>query len=407
MRELNRTVILVFTLDLVSKLILGVVGLLLIRYMPQAEFALFTLATAAVTLVVQAMAASFNRVFIVGHSRFAATTSPSMFLATQLWLLVALALLAWPLRGPAEGLYGLATLLAFAMAFSEFARTFFQQQLRFLRFAAIELARSGLVAAGIVGLIAVAGFSMAAWHAMAVQAAAIWLVFAVAFGRNVRFPELFAIREAAGLLRRVLSGPYRFLFGYFAVLAAFTQMDILMLKALGDEFALATFGSAARYYALLSLALGAVHSVFLPAIQRMETARQLGTLFRTHARMFWAFIPFIAASAWLAGWVIPLVDAGKYPQAVDVFRILCVSATISFAFSPHVNLVLRYERFRFLFHLVIVGTLVNAAANGLLIPLYGARGAAVATLLASASITVPIFVLSRRLREAAGGGAGP
>jgi len=110
-----------------------------------------------------------------------------------------------------------------------------------------------------------------------------------------------------------------------------------------------------------------------------------------------AFIVVVAFAGWLAEWAIPWIDAGKYPEAVTTFRILCVSAVISFAFSPHVNLVLRFERYKFLLCLILMALALNVAINLLLIPSYGAVGAAIATMVSAATVTISIYIESRKL----------
>jgi O-antigen/teichoic acid export membrane protein len=196
----------------------------------------------------------------------------------------------------------------------------------------------------------------------------------------------------------VIAGPYAWLVAYFAVLAVFSQVDVLLLKALSDERTLAAYGSALRYYALLSLALGAVHAVLLPAIQRAASQAELDTLYAQHFRLLALFVPAVALAALAAGWILPWIDLGRYPDAVPAFRILAASAVISFAFSPHVNVLLKRERFRFLFLLIVAALAVDIVLNLALIPRFGAAGAAAATLLASACVTVPIFLASRRAR---------
>jgi O-antigen/teichoic acid export membrane protein len=113
------------------------------------------------------------------------------------------------------------------------------------------------------------------------------------------------------------------------------------------------------------------------------------------------FIPAVALGALMAGWVLPWIDLGRYPDAVPTFRILAVSAVLSFAFSPHVNLLMKHERFRFLFILIVFALVVHVLLCLLLITRFGAPGAAAATLVGSACVTVPIYFESRRLKAAA------
>jgi O-antigen/teichoic acid export membrane protein len=95
---------------------------------------------------------------------------------------------------------------------------------------------------------------------------------------------------------------------------------------------------------------------------------------------------------------MPWVDQGRYPDSVTAFRVLALSAVVSFAFSPHVNMLLKLERFRFLVTLVTLALCANVVLLLLLVPRYGAVGAAVAVLIAAACVTMPIYFESRRLR---------
>jgi O-antigen/teichoic acid export membrane protein len=237
-------------------------------------------------------------------------------------------------------------------------------------------------------------YGIRAWHVITVQAAALALVSAVAIWRYV------APAPSAPFPKAMLRPQHGYLLGYFIVLALFSQVDIFMLKALADADTLASYASAARYYQLLSLALGAVHAVILPSMQAADSSPALDDLFRKHSWLLAAFAPVVAACAVLATWVLPWVDLGRYPDSVPTFQILCVSAVVSFAFSPHVNLVFTQRRFRFLFLLIVSALAINMALNAALIPLMGERGAAIATLVGSACVTIPIFVLSRQLRRA-------
>jgi len=82
-----------------------------------------------------------------------------------------------------------------------------------------------------------------------------------------------------------------------------------------------------------------------------------------------------------------------------VFRVLALSSIVSFAFSPHVNLLMKLERFGFLLRLILVASAVAIALHATLIPRLGALGAAIATLLASALVTVRIFFAARSARR--------
>ena len=175
------------------------------------------------------------------------------------------------------------------------------------------------------------------------------------------------------------------------------QIDVFMLRLISDDLQLATYGAAYRYYSALAMALGAVHAVLLPLIQRARNYEELEAVFERHKKLALLFIPLVMLIGWVSQWLIPWVDMGRYPDSVMVFRILCVSVVVSFAFSPHVNLIMRFEQFRFLSALIVVALFINVILNSVFIPVFGAMGAAMATLIASASVTVPIYIKSRRM----------
>jgi O-antigen/teichoic acid export membrane protein len=391
----------VLSFDIVAKAVLGLVAVALIRFMPTEQFAAYTLALAVATLTAQILAGGFNRIYIVGYDRLALAGHVEPFLGLQLALIAVAGVLGVPAAAAFRGLYPAVVALAAAVVLSEFSKTYFQRELRFGRYSAIEIGRVVAQAVAIVALIAMYGRSVQAGAVLWIQAAALAGAFFFALGARLSWRRVPALRVGRALLRGVVAGPYGYLFGYFGVLAVFSQTDVILLKILSDERTLASYGSALRYYALLSLALSAVHAVLLPSIQRAETREALDTLYTQHQHLLVVFIPAVALGALAAGWVLPWIDLGRYPDAVPTFRILAVSAVLSFAFSPHVNLLMKHERFRFLFILIVFALVVHVLLCLLLITRFGAPGAAAATLVGSACVTVPIYFESRRLKAAA------
>ncbi len=201
--------------------------------------------------------------------------------------------------------------------------------------------------------------------------------------------------EATRLAVAIIKAEYKYLFGYYAILAFFSQLDIFMLRIMTSDIELATYGSAFRYYSLLLLALGSVKVVFLPLIQGVTNANELKSIFHMHRKMLLVFGPVVLIGAWASQWIIPWIDMGKYPNAIPVFRILAVSAIISFAFSPYSTLILRFEEFKFLFLLISVTLLLNVGLNIILIEMLGAIGAAIATGIGFGFLNCSIFLRGR------------
>lgn len=392
-----RAVFQVFSFDLASKALLGILGMLLIRYLPQAEYAAYTLALSLVAFSSQSLVASFNRIYIVAYKKLRLKNTEIAFLALQLLLIAGLILLGIPLSFSLGSLYWIIAALAAATCLSEFSKTFFQQDLKFLTFSLIEFFRSVLFFCCTLLLVYLQQRKLTASAILLIQTVVLLGVSWRALGKKLTGLKSAGFSEITRFSREIIKGEYRYLFAYFFILGIFTQTDIFMLGILGDNNMLATYGSAFRYYSILSLALGSVHVVLLPMIQQASNDRELFEVFAKQKKMILIFIPAVLLAGWLAQWVIPFIDNGKYPGAVLSFRILCVSAIISFAFSPHVNLVMRFERFGFLFRLICIALILNVATNMLFIPKFGAAGVAIATLISAAAVTIPIYFQSKKL----------
>ena len=389
----------VLSADIFAKGVLALVTIALIRFLEPGTYAAYTFGIAVATAASQTLATSFNRIYIVGHEKLALSGRVESFLGLQLALILSIAVVAAGWSDLFSGTYLAVVFLGLGMVLSDFAKTYFQQQNRFARYSGIEIARALLQATAVAAVLALGGAALRASPVLYAQASALLVASLAALGSRLQWSRVANARAYYPLAQKILGGRYGILVAYFGAVALFSQIDVFMLRWLAPTDSLATYGAALRYYALLSLALGAVHAVLLPAIQEATSSEDLATLYRKHSRLVLAFAPVVGLLALSAQWLLPLVDRGRYPESVPVFRVLALSSIVSFAFSPHVNLLMKLERFGFLLRLILVASAVAIALHATLIPRLGALGAAIATLLASALVTVRIFFAARRARR--------
>ncbi|GAB4135639.1 MAG: hypothetical protein Tsb009_02120 [Planctomycetaceae bacterium] len=390
----------VFAGDFTAKVLLGLAGLALIRFMPTGEYALLTLATVLSAFVVQGVTGNLNRVYLVGRKQLRLEDTPQRFLSMQVWLLIFLAIAGIPIVHASDDLasvYYLVIAITLAQCLLEFVKTVYQQELKFASFSLIEVARTILFVAALAGLIFWNGNTLKAWQVLVLQAVCVGGVVLVVFGRQIDWTSFLQFGDAWRLSRAVFTSRYLLMIGYFLGVAMLVRIDVFMLGILSNEHQLATFGASFRYYNILMMLLGALHTVFLPLMQKVRTRDELRKLFGQHRRMIVMIVPLILFGAWISEWIIPFIDGGKYPGAVDVFRVLSLSALISLTCSPHANLLLRYGEFRFLFIICAVATIANVGMNAVLIPRWQATGAAWATLIAAGGVNVLIYFRSGKL----------
>ena len=368
-----------------------------IRYMAESEYAKYTLALSLVGFFSQNLSSSFNIIYIVGDRSGVPEPSPSSFLGFQVLAVLILGTLALPAILAGNWIIGLVFALVLAGTLSDFSKTFYQKELRFLRFSAIELARTGTFVVAFELLVACVGRDLKAWHVLLLQAGSLTVIFFAAFYSKIQGSQFWNIHGSWEFARRIWKGKQRYLLGYFSALALFSQLDVFILRLLSSDFELAAYGSALRYYMFLLLALGAVHAVLLPTMSKKIEVEELNSVIRQFRRTLLLIVPVIIFGAWASRWIIPWIDQGKYPSAVLLFRILSVSAVVSFVFSPYVNLVLRFEEYSFLFQTILIGLLLNATMNCALIVRYGAIGAAISNLLSFGIVNAMLYRRAHRL----------
>lgn len=367
--------------------------------MSAVEYAKYTFAIAIIVVVSQTLASSFNRIYIVGYEHFNLKESLLSFLGCQLIGIGILILISIPFQSNYNGIYWLIVGLITATCLSEFSKTAYQQELRFINYSIVEIFRSAFLFILTVIIISFAGYGLKAWLVLVTQTFAMLLSFFLTMANRLELRPILRVSEAGRVALKIISGKYKYLFGYFFLLTLFSQADVFMLRTLADDNTLATYGSAFRYYNLILLSLGAVHAVLLPTIQRVENIKELNDIIRMVNKLLLVFVPLVIGGAWASKWIIPWIDHGKYPNAILVFRILSISAILSFAFSPHVNLILRFEEFKFLLLLVCISLILDITFNLISIPRLGAAGAAISNLIAFGFLNGTIFLRSLKQQK--------
>lgn len=390
-----RSVAIVYALDVLAKSLLVVTGFLLVRLLNEAEYASYTLATAIIAVATQAVSGSLNRIYIAGHREFAADQPPGLFLGLQVWTVLVPLTAVWAVAGRGDAVNVWILLSVVATCFLDFSRTCFQQRLSFTRFAGVEVARATLLIL-FLALPYLVGMALQARHALAAQSVSMLLVFLAAFGHEIDWRDVTRAGAALRLASRIVRGEFAFLFAYFFLTAFWLQAEVFALKLLGHPIDVASFGAATRYALVLTLALNALTTVLFPLLQRIHTQEEIRDVYRRHRQVLLMFVPAATLAAVVAPQVLPLIDGGKYPEAVPTFQILCVANVSLFVFAPYGILAMRFHDFGFLLGLAAASALLDVGLNITLIPRNGPMGAAIALTIAHTVLSVATCIRARR-----------
>ena len=201
--------------------------------MSAGEYAKYTFAIAIIVVVSQTLASSFNRIYIVGYEHFNFKESALSFLGCQLIGIGVLVLISIPFHSNHNGIYWMIVGLVTATCLSEFSKTTYQQELRFINYSIVEIFRSALLLILTLIMIAWFGYGLKAWLVLVAQTFAMLLSFFLTMANRLELRPILRVSEAGRVALKIIAGKYKYLFGYFFLLTLFTQADVFMLRTLG------------------------------------------------------------------------------------------------------------------------------------------------------------------------------
>lgn len=304
-------------------------------------------------------------------------------------------------EGPGPGwpaFVGLTAVFTAGHASIELAMYHHQANLSFVRAGLIGISRSAAILAVAIAAAAGAldsGTAIVAGAALAVLGAAAVVCVPLAW-RTLREHGVATIRGDFGRESGWLTV-------YYLLSAGFSYASIFTVAALLDDEAVASFGAALRYIAIV---LGPTPALL--AILRVRTSQQDivdSAVAQTRMLTSWirrAIVPVVGllGLAIAAGpLLIPIVDGGRYPDSVPIFQLLLVGAMFAYITMPGPNLLMSQRRFRLLAGFYAVALVVLVAAVGIAAELAGVVAVAAATAAVRATETSALAFLATRVRR--------
>jgi len=278
----------------------------------------------------------------------------------------------------------------------ELAMYHFQAHLKFTRAGFVGIARSvailAVAVAAAFGAIE-AGALIAAITAIAVLAVAI-VVCAPLVWESMETPLAAALGGSFGREAGWLTV-------YYLASAGFAYADIFVVASFLDDSAVASYGAALRYAAII---LGPMPALL--AVMRVRTSqRDLVDSAHLQTRLLadWikrSIVPVgavIGLAALAAPLVIPLLDGGRYPDSIPIFQIMLVPALVNYTTMPGPNLLMTQKRYRLLGVVYVMALIVQLAVAGAVAELSGVIAVAAVASLVGSIETGGVAYLATRL----------
>ena len=229
------------------------------------------------------------------------------------------------------------------------------------------------------------------WPVSSAVSAAICLASAVALLRRQRqLPavprEIFVVARSLG---QVIPG-----FAGVSLLSALEyQIDVILLSAYRTTSEVAVYSAGATVMQIAALLAQALRIVIYPELVRRQnnSPGEAYALVKRAAGGMMAFGLLVSTGvASSAGGLMPLIFGQDFVPSVAVLRVLIWNVIFLYANVPLVRYLLATNRQKSVFQALIWSTALNIAANLLVIPAYGAPGAAYVRLASSALFTAKV-----------------
>jgi len=180
----------------------------------------------------------------------------------------------------------------------------------------------------------------------------------------------------------------------------FNELDVLMLGMLADEATTGLYRAAWTYAMVLNFLSISVSNVLFPKITSFSDFAELKAFVKRALRMTSvlavATLPALPAVSWWIPWYEP-----RYADAVGIFWIMYVGVAFDLVIGPLGYTLYSLNRPDVLVKLALLKVALNAGGNWLLIPSFGAQGAAWATIVTRVfGGLIAVLVMVRTIRRA-------
>jgi len=291
----------------------------------------------------------------------------------------------------ATGFIFLCTLFSISQAAIQLTIYHYQAHLQFGKAGVVNIVRSGVIV--IVAVLVIAGFATSGIAAASIMTV-VSLIAAIILSSRIIMGKHRPVRWR----RLMIDSEVSWLTIFYLASAGFATIDIFIVAALLHQKDLAAFGAAQRYYAFalgVGPALLAVVRVRTSQSDVIDSPAQQIRMLRSWVKR--AGIPVLVGGvllALVAPFVIPIVDAGRYPASIPTFQLLLIGACAYYVMMPASSLLMAQGRYRALALAVLGAFTANAIGDFVAVEFLGFGIVAIA---AVASITYLGFFVATAL----------
>jgi O-antigen/teichoic acid export membrane protein len=180
---------------------------------------------------------------------------------------------------------------------------------------------------------------------------------------------------------------------FTALMAAniiYNKIDIIMLEKMSGSMEVGYYSGATRFIYPFMFISGAFITAIFPSLARHSADKDKFHRIQYLALYYLGGIGVVLSTTLFFGsdLIFTTFFGVKYDHSIPVFKILVWYLAIVFIYGPVSNSLVAKGKVRFLVYLNVIMIFLNALLNFILIPVYGASGAAIATICCEVLILV-------------------
>lgn len=202
-------------------------------------------------------------------------------------------------------------------------------------------------------------------------------------------------------LKEIASQSYPFALSGILYVVYF-QSDIILLNYLDSGAAAGIYNIAFTVMAAVYLFPNVVYQKFLlPKLHRwkIHDPQRLESVSRLGSKLMFVIGLLVMLILWMVvPWLIPRLFGPDYQQAIFYLNILAICAPIRFLASSIASQLLNHSEMRMKVLCMAVVAIINVILNFLIIPVWGAAGAAITTVISEILLLIFFFLAIKNQR---------
>ena len=206
-------------------------------------------------------------------------------------------------------------------------------------------------------------------------------------------------------LKLDLSGSMTFIkqgFLFTILMAAnviYSKIDIIMIEKMIGSVEVGYYSGATKFiYPFMFISGAFMTAVFPKLAKHSEEKDKFRNIQNTAVYYLGGIGVFLSILLYLGADIIfQLFFGDKYDNSIPIFKILVWFLAIVFIYGPISNSLVAKNRIKFLVYLNLFMIILNVVLNFILIPNYGARGAAMTTIVCEIMILLSTILYSKKL----------